>query len=391
MKARLLSLAIAASLLPGLAWATPPSPAPTPRPATDVRPADDAEMAKARRELEAAQRDLERASSRLAELSQKLYKHDFEKLLRRPAFERPVIGIVMSGDDGAGVRLAAVTPESPAAKAGLRTGDRLLRVNGQTLGTGEIDARLERARKAIGELEEGSQVRLTYERDGVAKDVTMKAESMPGLAWWRGEGQTPEAIRMTMLPREFKMDIGSISPFAACGPDGEDCLLAPTIEAFRWRGLRLAGLEPKLGSYFGTDHGVLVLTTPSEELAGLEPGDVILKIDGERVEQPQQAMRLMRGKEPGSRIQIEFLREHKSQRLQLEAPKHARFPLLPPPPVPPAPPAPPAPPTPRATPAPHAAPMAPPPPPPVAPPQPPEPPTPPPDERLGVIEKVLSF
>lgn len=396
MNIRLLTLALALALLPaGVQAKDEPS---------EISAAE-------RRELREAQQALGDASRRVAELSQKLYREEIRTALLRPAFERPIIGVVMAVDEGAGVRLAAVTPKSPAAKAGLRGGDRLLRIDGKALAAAEEEARLVQAREFIGELEEGEQVRIAYERDGKTREVTLAAESMPGLVWWRGEGETPEAIRTQLQPLlagGFDMELGNLTPLAGCGRDGNDCMLAPLAEAFRWRGLHLAALEPKLGRYFGSERGVLVLTTPDDDLEGLEPGDVILSIDGQRVDKPQQAMRLMRSKAPGDRIGVQFLRDRKTRELALDAPKLARFPLLPPPPAPPAPPAPPTPaaapapmappapgvpatmpapgvparmPAPRARAAPAVAPH-----PPHAPP-PPAPP--PPDERVGVLQSVL--
>lgn len=401
MQRRLIFLLFAA-LLPAAAFAQTPQPAPRPsaQPTTAPRatpaPRAASDTDAARRELRDAQRELERASSRIAELTQKLYRDDIEMALHRPAFERPVLGVVMSGDERAGVRLAAVTPESPAAKAGLRSGDRLIRIDGQALSGTDPDSRLAQARALIGELQQDQEVRLAYQRGDQTREVTVKADSMPGLVWWRGEGQTPEAIRMQLRPllaENFKMDIGAISPLSGCGVGGNDCLLAPMAEAYRWRGLRLAALEPKLGRYFGAERGVLVLTTPGDELAGLEPGDVIVEIDGTAVEQPQDAMRLMRGKAPGSRIAVDFLRDRKSRQVQLDAPKFARFPLLLPPPPPPAPPAPPVAPTPPPALAPEAMPAVPampsmrsvP-----SPPEPPASPAPPEGDRPGVLERVLS-
>ena len=42
-------------------------------------------------------------------------------------------------------------------------------------------------------------------------------------------------------------------------------------EAFRWNGLNLASVDAKLGRYFGTDRGVLVLSS-GPDLAGLQAG-----------------------------------------------------------------------------------------------------------------------
>src|SRR3546814_7211570 len=54
---------------------------------------------------------------------------------------------------------------------------------------------------------------------------------------------------------------------------GKDCGTPALMSAFRWNGLNLATVDKQLGRYFGTDHGVLVLS--NGELAGLHAGDVI--------------------------------------------------------------------------------------------------------------------
>lgn len=352
--------------------------------------ADAAAQVQWRREMEAAQREMERASERYAELAQKLAQEDIEYALRRPVFTRPAIGIVMAADsDGPGVRLAGITPESPAAKGGLRSGDRLVRINGKSLDAPDSQHRIDQVRELLGDIDDGEEVRLAYQRGGDVREVTVKATLQPGMAFFRAGGPTPE-VRVVPSVKLEKLDnlamrgyeIGPLTPFAGCGKDGGDCLIGSWSEAFRWRGLRLAEIDASLGRYFGTDHGVLVLNAPEDVLAGLESGDVIVAIDAQPVDETQEAMRLMRGKEPGALIDVEFLRDRKTRHVKIEAPKLARIPLgVPPlPPMPPIAPVPPAPPTPPMPPA-----VAPP-----APPTPLTPPAPPPDNRLGVIEEVLA-
>jgi membrane-associated protease RseP (regulator of RpoE activity) len=341
-----------------------------------------------RREMAEAQREMERSTARYAELAQKLAQEDIENALRRPVFTRPAIGIVMAADsDGTGVRLAGITPDSPAAKGGLRTGDRLVRINGESLDAPDSQDRIDQVRELLGDIDDGEEVRLAYQRGTEVREVTVKATLQPGMAYFRDVGPMPNvrvvpSIKLEKLDKLAVMgyELGQLAPLAGCGTNGNDCMMASWGEAFRWRGLRLAELDASLGRYFGTEHGVLVLNAPEDVLQGLEAGDVIVAIDSKPVDETQEAMRLMRGKQPGAQIDIEFLRDRKTRHVKIEAPKLARIPLGVPP-MPPMPPAPPVPPTPPAAVAPPAPPTA---------PTPPAPP-PPPDDRLGVIEEVLTY
>src|SRR5690606_27010954 len=144
------------------------------------------------------------------------------------------------------------------------------------------------------------------------------------------------------------------------GCKGEDCRMPGLLSAFRWKGLNLASVDAQLGRYFGTDHGVLVLS--NGELSGLQAGDVIQRIEGKPVGNPREAMAALRGRPAGEKVTINFLRDRKARSTQVTVPKLAPLPLPPAAPAPPAPPRPPkAPPPPVAPKAPQA--MAPPPPP----------------------------
>ena len=47
-------------------------------------------------------------------------------------------------------------------------------------------------------------------------------------------------------------------------------------------GMELASITPKLGAYFGTNEGVLVVQAPDNDVFKLEDGDVIQSIDGRK-------------------------------------------------------------------------------------------------------------
>jgi hypothetical protein len=126
---------------------------------------------------------------------------------------------------------------------------------------------------------------------------------------------------------------------------------------------------------------VLVLST-DDSLKQLKSGDVLLDVDGSKVERPEDAFRLLRERAPGSDVKVQVMRQHKPLTLSMKTPEFKGI-FVPAPPAPPAPPVAPTPPLPPAPPTPRVAPAAPPPPPvppahtaPHAPP-PPAPPAPP--------------
>lgn len=134
------------------------------------------------------------------------------------------------------------------------------------------------------------------------------------------------------------------------GPLGEG-LAIPGLEGLLGpeRGLRsleLVTLTPKLGRYFGTDRGLLVVRAADTPGLPLEEGDVLQTIDGRTPENPGHAFRILRSFQPGEKVKLGVLRERKSLTLEaiLPAPDARReggqHRPPPPPPVPSPPPAP---------------------------------------------------
>jgi len=81
--------------------------------------------------------------------------------------------------------------------------------------------------------------------------------------------------------------------------------------------LELVPVTPKLGRYFGTDRGLLVVRAPESRQLPLEEGDVLQTIDGRTPDNPGQAFRILRSYEPGEKVKLGVMRERKS--LVLEA------------------------------------------------------------------------
>ena len=315
--------------------------------------------------LDEARRKLDEAAKAYAELAA---KHGTPQLLRKP-----VVGVVLAPDAGSGVRVVAVTPGGAAADAGLKSGDRLVAIDGKTISAATPEARVERARAAIARHDENSKVQLRYIRDGKEKTVVVTPKAGDRLMFIGDDGrqelvmarQHREAAReaaaqaRAAIPaamraeREARVAAREAARVAAIAPEvrREIIRLSPNgdfpvlADALRWNGLNLAAVDADLGRYFGTDKGVLVLST-GPELDGLKAGDVIRSVAGEDVDSPREVMEALRGRKTGSKVDIGYLRDRKTGTALVTVPEPMRFhiPAPPAPPPPPAPPAPPAPP-----------------------------------------------
>jgi hypothetical protein len=110
-------------------------------------------------------------------------------------------------------------------------------------------------------------------------------------------------------------------------------------------GMELARITPKLGAYFGTNEGVLVVQAPDNVAFKLEDGDVIQSIDGRKPDDGAHALRILRSYKSGEKLSVNVLRQRKAVTLAITMPDRPEFEdhFLAFPPVPPAPPEPPAP------------------------------------------------
>lgn len=380
----LTTLAVACALAPAFATLAQSPPASKPAGPTPEQ----------RKELDAARDDLQRAAKRLAELSSRYGAHGpgghgFDMETFAPS--RPVIGVLLAPEPQGGVRINGVTPGGGAATAGLRSGDRLLRVNGKAIAGDSPDARVDSARTLLQGLDEKTPVRLAYARDGREQEVSVTAKRDARMMVFSGDGQGPgERVIIRRIgdgkleldgetidfrggaawqgkpdaPRVFTFrsdgkegagaerrvirieckdgkddcekrlgadgdtrEIRRISIGADCKP-GEDCKGRNLLsEAFRWSGLNLASVDATLGRYFGTDKGVLVLSA-GPVLGTLQPGDVILRVDGRAVTTPRELMDALRGKPADSTVPVDYLRDRAPASAKIKVPEQGRMPAF---------------------------------------------------------------
>jgi S1-C subfamily serine protease len=329
------------------------------------------ELADLRAQMQELSRKMATLSTELGEGGPRSYAYRY---IGNP--DRALIGVVLANDDK-GVRVSGVTPDGPAARAGLRDGDILTAIDGKAIGkSGD-------ARSELANLKDGQEVTIAYARGDQKGTVKIAAQRREAWNWPMLMNDDPEH---PFLPKDFNERIRADVERAQRDAERvyerdhertEQQVERATHDAMKhvpsermisrmampWWGLSLAPLNADLGRYFGTDKGVLVIAADNDSLPGIRAGDVITNVAGETVNRPEDALRALRDQDSGKDVAIKLLRDHKTLALNMKAPAfNSIFDLRMPPPAPAVAPAPPAPPAPRA---------------PATPPAPPSPATPP--------------
>ncbi len=305
-----------------LLCATPAAATPKPEIVTDEQASSEAELRHWEEELEEARRALARAAEEVARLSSRAGR-DALVHVERIALRRAALGInIGRGDAGEGVRVLGVTPDGPADTAGLRAGDLILALDGEDLGGGSGPPAEKRLLEHMTGVEPGEEVTVRYRRDGEeAETVVTTGELNP---------------MVSFVDRHVERIVG---PEGGLATWIGDLPLPPMhVAAARHFGdMELVSLSPKLGEYFGTDEGVLVVRAPEGNLLGLEDGDVIRSIGGRQPTSPRHAMRILHSYAEGEEIELDIMRDRRQRSLSTVVPETGPA-AAPRPPRPPAPP-----------------------------------------------------
>ena len=195
-----------------------------------------------------------------------------------------------------GVEVTRVEEESPAAKAGLKSGDVVLEYNGQRVEGMEQFARF------VRETPPGRDSKLTVSRDGNRQIVMVKIGQRKGAGAW-----SMTAPAMAPVP-----------PMPPNAPGEMPRQLM--VWASPRMGIDAEAIDGQLGQFFGVKEGVLVrgVTKGSAaEKAGLKAGDVITKVDGSTVASPADVTRAIRGARTKKTFPLTLMREKRETTVNL--------------------------------------------------------------------------
>ena len=210
--------------------------------------------------------------------------------------------------DSIGAYVDAVTPNGPAAKAGLKSGDIITRVDQKSVLSGgaavsrDVRESLPGLRliELAATLEPNDTISIEYRRGKDRKTVSVITADEPDILFrGRPEGRTFEF--------RYSPDAQMSMPFATEDVIGN----VPFLYGSALASLELAPLNPDLGQYFGITTGVLVISVPKDTDLGFRGGDVVLAVDGRKPESPSHLLRILRSYGETEGYKAEVLRNRK--------------------------------------------------------------------------------
>ena len=188
----------------------------------------------------------------------------------------------------AGVEVTRIAPDSPAEKAGIKTGDVLTQYNGQRV------EGMDQFSRMVRETPAGREVRIGILRNGSAQTLSAKIAARPLIT-----GQLVPAPTASAVPA-----------FDYRFPDMPQSRMT-------WRsailGIDVETLEGQLAEFFGVKEGVLVRMVNKDspaDKAGIRAGDVIVRLDEVKVATPADISAHLRGAR-GRPVSVSVVRDRK--------------------------------------------------------------------------------
>ena len=222
-----------------------------------------------------------------------------------------------------GAEITSILDDAPARAAGLRVGDVIVQVDGQSLLVPleeldderrldeDGDVAVQRLLALSRQWDAGDALELEILRDGELATVEVEPEERIGF----GIG-VPSDVRWGAVLGDrdsFWPDVFRSHPGNGVGlVHGDPCALESNVWDPLRRdcvdGVRFVDLNPDLGAYFGGSEGVVVVQVAEGSTMGLEPGDVLVSVDGRGVDDVGHAHRILSSYREGEQLSLRVLR-----------------------------------------------------------------------------------
>jgi serine protease Do len=217
--------------------------------------------------------------------------------------ERGWMGVGIGVDENGRTIIGTVDRESPAELAKLRPGDVVLKIGDREVSGPDVLAAEIRKHKP------GQEVGLTIERDGKPLDVKVKL------------GELAEDDAMREMDVRFPGLFGRAVP--APGPAPKAGVQPWSFETRKYIGVTGLDLNKELAERFGVTDGTALMVakvTPNGPAAKakMQAGDVIIKVDGQRITTVDQLIDYIQTKAKGAKIKLEVLRDKKTMTFEVE-------------------------------------------------------------------------
>jgi membrane-associated protease RseP (regulator of RpoE activity) len=209
-----------------------------------------------------------------------------------------------------GALITLIDHDAPAGQIGLKVGDVVLAVNGQTVESAE------QLRRMLREIPPGRKISLEISRDGNIQTLAVQLVDRKALDhdFWKNFGNDVDGVAPTPPAPTMGVMAGGDAPLPPSG--FHISLFASTLNV----GAMVEPLTSQMAEYFGVQGGLMVKQVGKKSeaaAAGFKAFDVILKVGADSILTSADWDRALRSNQ-GKPVQVTILRDKKQQTLTLQ-------------------------------------------------------------------------